>query len=277
VLLYRGASGWWVQTTPGMGVPLPRNATDSLTSREDLFEYLETATRGGTPAALPREFLAPIQAQEVWAAGVTYYRSRAARMAESESAGGGDFYDRVYSAERPELFFKATPHRVVGPEAAVRIRRDSKWNVPEPELALLISPRAKILGYTAANDMSSRDIEGANPLYLPQAKVYDGCCALGPAILVSREKIPAETGVHLNIRRAGEAVFHGSIKLTEMKRGLEELVAFLFRESSFPNGCFLLTGTGIVPPDSFTLAAGDRVEISIDGIGMLADTVEQAQ
>jgi 2-dehydro-3-deoxy-D-arabinonate dehydratase len=260
-----------------MGVPLPGNATDSLTTREDLFEHLETIARGRTPEALPSEFLAPIEAQEVWAAGVTYYRSRTARMAESESASGGDFYDRVYSAERPELFFKATPHRVVRPEGAVRIRRDSKWNVPEPELALLISPRGKILGYTAANDMSSRDIEGANPLYLPQAKVYDGCCALGPGILISREQIPASTGVHLNIRRCGEAVFQGSIKLTEMKRTLGELVAFLFRESSFPNGCFLLTGTGIVPPDSFTLAAGDRVEISIDGIGVLANTVEQAQ
>ena len=277
MLLYRTTSAWWVQTAPRIGVPLPPDATDSLTTREDLFEYLEMAARGGTPKALPQEFLAPIQAQEVWAAGVTYYRSRAARMAESESVGGGDFYDRVYSAERPELFFKATPHRVVGPEAAVRIRRDSKWNVPEPELTLLISPRAKILGYTAGNDMSSRDIEGANPLYLPQAKVYDGCCGLGPAILVTREEIPASTGVHLKIRRAGEAVFQGSIKLTEMKRRLEDLVAFLFRESSFPNGCFLLTGTGIVPPDSFTLAAGDRVEISIDGIGVLANTVKQAQ
>jgi 2-dehydro-3-deoxy-D-arabinonate dehydratase len=277
VLLYRTASAWWVQTAAGIGIPLPLNATVSLTTRDDLFEYLEMTARGGTPGPLPREFLAPIQAQEVWAAGVTYFRSRAARMAESESAGGGDFYDRVYNAERPELFFKATPHRVVGPEAAVRIRRDSKWNVPEPELALLISPGAKILGYTIANDMSSRDIEGANPLYLPQAKVYDACCALGPAILVSREQILASTGVHLKIRRAGEAIFQGSIKLTEMKRSLEELVAFLFRESSFPNGCFLLTGTGIVPPDSFTLAAGDRVEISIDGIGVLANTVEQAQ
>lgn len=277
MLLYRTASAWWVQTAPGIGVPLPRNATDSLTTREDLFEYLETMAHGGAPEALPREFLAPIGAQEVWAAGVTYYRSRTARMAESESAGGGDFYDRVYSAERPELFFKATPHRVVGPEAAVRIRRDSKWNVPEPELALLISPRAKILGYTAGNDMSSRDIEGANPLYLPQAKVYNGCCALGPGILVCREQIPASTGVNLSIRRRGETVFQGAIKLTEMKRSLEELVAFLFRENSFPNGCFLLTGTGIVPPDSFTLAAGDRVEISIDGIGLLANTVEQAQ
>lgn len=277
MLLYRTASAWWVQTAPGTGVPLPRNATESLTTREDLFEYLERMAHGRTPEAVPREFLAPIEAQEVWAAGVTYYRSRTARMAESESAGGGDFYDRVYSAERPELFFKATPHRVVGPEAAVRIRRDSKWNVPEPELALLISPRGKIVGYTAGNDMSSRDIEGANPLYLPQAKVYDGCCALGPGILVSGEQIPASTGIHLKIRRSGEVVFQGSIKLTEMKRSLEELVAFLFRESSFPNGCFLLTGTGIVPPDSFTLAAGDRVEITIDGIGVLANTVEQAR
>src|SRR5690242_19009167 len=260
-----------------MGVPLPRNATDSLTSREDLFEYLETAISGGTPAALPREFLAPIQAQEVWAAGVTYFRSQAARMAESESAGGGDFYDRVYSAERPELFFKATPHRVVGPEAAVRIRRDSKWNVPEPELALLISPGAKILGYTVANDMSSRDIEGANPLYLPQAKVYDACCALGPAILVTREPLPPSTRIDLRIRRAGQEVFRGATSLAEMKRRLEDLVAYLYRESSFPNGCFLLTGTGVVPPDSFTLAVGDRVEISIDGIGVLANTVEQAQ
>ena len=277
MLLYRTASAWWVQTAPGIGIPLPPNATDSLTTREDLFEYLEKTARAGTPESLPRRLLAPIQAQEVWAAGVTYFRSRAARMAESESAGGGDFYDRVYSAERPELFFKATPHRVVGPEAAVRIRRDSKWNVPEPELALLISPGAKILGYTIGNDMSSRDIEGANPLYLPQAKVYDACCALGPAILVSREPIPASTVVQLMIRRGDEAVFQGSIQLTEMKRGLEELVTFLFRESSFPSGCFLLTGTGIVPPDSFTLAIGDRVEISIDGIGVLANTVEQAQ
>ena len=234
-------------------------------------------TRGGTPAALPQEFIAPLQAQEIWAAGVTYVRSRTARMAEAAGAGGGDFYDRVYSAERPELFFKATPHRVVGPNAPVRIRRDSKWNVPEPELALLISPGAKILGYTIANDMSSRDLEGANPLYLPQAKTYDGCCALGPSILISRERPVPATGIHLTIGRAGAAVFHGSTRLSDMKRSLEELVAFLYRESSFPNGCFLLTGTGIVPPDSFTLAVGDRVEISIDGIGSLANTVEQAQ
>ena len=275
MLLYRAASAWWVQISPGVGIPLPSNATDRLTTREDLFEYLELITRGGTPEPLPQEFLAPLEAQEVWAAGVTYFRSRTARMAEAETAGGGDFYDRVYNAERPELFFKATPHRVVGPDATVRIRRDSQWNVPEPEMALLISPGGKILGYTIGNDMSSRDLEGANPLYLPQAKTYDGCCALGPAILVSREQPAPATGIHLEIRRAGKAVFRGSTSLSEMKRRLEDLVAFLFRECSFPNGCFLLTGTGVVPPDSFTLAIGDCVEISIDGIGLLANTVEQ--
>lgn len=277
MLLYRTASAWWAETQPGLGISLPLDATDCLTTREDLLEYLETVTRGGIPEALPQEFLAPLQSQEIWAAGVTYFRSRTARMAEAAGAGGGDFYDRVYSAERPELFFKATPHRVVGPNAPVRIRRDSKWNVPEPELALLISPGGKILGYTIANDMSSRDLEGVNPLYLPQAKTYDRCCALGPAILVSCEHPAPATRIHLTIRRCEEVVFHGSTRLSEMKRCLEELVAFLFRESSFPNGCFLLTGTGIVPPDSFTLAVGDRVEISIDGIGLLANTVEQGK
>jgi 2-dehydro-3-deoxy-D-arabinonate dehydratase len=198
-------------------------------------------------------------------------------MAESESSGGGDFYDRVYSAERPELFYKASPHRVSGPNAPVRIRRDSKWNVPEPELALLISPEGNILGYTAANDMSSRDIEGANPLYLPQAKVYDKCCGLGPAIWVSALQPDPSTGIRIDIQRNRQSVFKGSVTLTEMKRRLNELVEYLYRESSFPNGCILLTGTGIVPPDTFTLAVGDRIEISIDGIGTLVNIVEQAQ
>jgi 2-dehydro-3-deoxy-D-arabinonate dehydratase len=277
LLLYRAASAWWVETGPGLGIQLPWNETDSLTTREDLFEYLQAMTRDRISQTLPEQFRAPLEAQEVWAAGVTYFRSREARMAESESAGGGDFYDRVYSAERPELFFKATTHRVVGPDAPVRIRRDSNWNVPEPELALLISPGARILGYTVGNDMSSRELEGANPLYLPQAKTYDGCCALGPAILVSCDSPAASTGIYLRIRRGEDTVFHGSTTLAQMKRRLYELVMFLFRESSFPNGCFLLTGTGIVPPDSFTLAIGDRIEISIDRIGVLVNTVEQAQ
>ncbi len=277
-LLYRSASAWLVETAPGLAIRVPPNAMERLTAREDLFEYLEELARsGGRPEPIPQQLRAPIEAQEVWAAGVTYYRSRSARMAEAQSAGGGDFYDRVYNAERPELFMKATPHRVVGPESPVRIRRDSKWNVPEPELTLLVSPGGTILGYTAGNDMSSRSLEGENPLYLPQAKTYDGCCALGPAILVSRRPPPPSTGIHLTIRRAGEAVFTGAAKLSDMKRRLEDLVEFLYRESSFPNGSFLLTGTGIVPPDSFTLMAGDRVEIGIHGIGTLANTVEQVR
>jgi 2-dehydro-3-deoxy-D-arabinonate dehydratase len=223
------------------------------------------------PASTP---LAPIDSQEVWAAGVTYYRSRTARMAESEVAGGGSFYDRVYTAERPELFFKALAHRVAGPEEKVRIRRDSKWNVPEPELALVISPAGKITGYTIGNDMSSRDIEGENPLYLPQAKVYDRSCALGPAILVSGEPLPASTAISIEIRRGGEAVFSDSTTLAAMKRKPEELVEYLYRETSFPGGCILLTGTGIVPPDTFTLQSGDEIAITIDGIGTLRNPVE---
>jgi 2-dehydro-3-deoxy-D-arabinonate dehydratase len=275
VLLYRTASAWWVETGPGLGIAIP--AESSLTTREDLLEYLEKVSSEGVSKPLPQEFLPPLEEQEVWAAGVTYYRSRAARMAESESAGGGDFYDRVYVAERPELFFKTTAHRVVGSGAAVRIRRDSKWNVPEPELTLLISPGGKILGYTVGNDMSSRDLEGANPLYLPQAKTYDKCCALGPGILIQRDPLPSSTVIDLKIHRGRETVFQSSTTLAEMKRGLEELVGFLFRESSFPKGCILLTGTGIVPPDSFTLAVGDLIEIFIDGIGMLVNPVEQAK
>ena len=228
----------------------------------------------GWQTEAPATPLVPIDGQEVWAAGVTYYRSRAARMAESEVAGGGSFYDRVYTADRPELFFKALPHRVAGPGEKVRIRRDSKWNVPEPELALVISPAGKITGYTIGNDMSSRDIEGENPLYLPQAKVYDRSCALGPAVLVTDEPMPSTTAVALEIRRGGNVAFSDSTTLASMKRRPEELVEYLYRETSFPDGCILLTGTGIVPPDTFTLQSGDEIAISIDGIGTLRNTVE---
>lgn len=276
MLLYRTASNWWIETEPGWGLPLPPGSTDALTCREDLHDYLTSVKATGTPQAMAPDLLAPIHEQEVWAAGVTYYRSRSARMAESEVSGGGDFYDRVYNADRPELFFKATRQRVVGPGAAVRIRRDSNWNVPEPELALLLSPAGRILGYTIGNDMSSRDIEGANPLYLPQAKTYDKCCALGPAILVTRAPLPESTSIDLRILRREEVVFQGSTGLAAMKRSLETLVAYLFRESSFPDGCFLLTGTGIVPPDSFSLIPGDRIEIAIRGIGVLVNWVERA-
>ena len=217
--------------------------------------------------------LAPIDSQEVWAAGVTYFRSRDARMEESHDAGGGSFYDRVYSSPRPELFFKATPHRVVGDGEPVRIRRDSKWNVPEPELALAVNAMGEIFGYTIGNDMSSRDIEGENPLYLPQAKTYDGCCALGPSILVTDEMLAKTTKIELKIARGGAIAFEGTTTLAELKRSPQELVDYLYRESSFPNGCFLLTGTGIVPPATFTLQSRDEIRISIDGIGSLTNTV----
>ena len=266
--IYLTPTGWQLETDDQRRIALP----ESPTTREDLYAYL--LDYPGPPIATPDpRLLAPIDQQEIWAAGVTYLRSRTARMAESESTGGMSFYDRVYHADRPELFFKGTPHRVAGPGEPVRIRRDSQWNVPEPELTLLVSPAGKITGYTIGNDMSSRDIEGENPLYLPQAKVYDRSCALGPAILVAREPLPASTTIAIEIARAGATVFHDSTTLASMKRRPEELVDYLYRENSFPNGCFLLTGTGVVPPDGFTLQSGDEIAISIDGIGTLRNSV----
>ena len=223
--------------------------------------------------SLLAQVLAPIENQEVWASGVTYYRSRSARMEESKDAGGGDFYDRVYSAERPELFFKATASRVAGPGSFVRIRNDASWSVPEPELTLLLNHRGEIIGYTVGNDMSSRDIEGENPLYLPQAKVYDRSCALGPCVLVSSEPLPSSTSIQLEILRGGETEFTGATTLAEMKRKPATLAEYLFRDNSFPNGAFLMTGTGIVPPDSFTLQAGDQIRITIEAIGTLVNEV----
>jgi len=229
-----------------------------------------------TPCLAPTqaELLAPIGSQEVWAAGVTYYRSRDARMEESKDAGGGDFYAKVYEAERPELFFKALAYRVVGPGAPVRIRRDAKWSVPEPELTLVINSRGVIVGYTIGNDMSSRDIEGENPLYLPQAKVYDGSCALGPCVYLTREPLSPDTKIDLTIRREGNVVFSGATTVRSIKRPFAELVAYLYRETSFPNGCLLMTGTGIVPPTDFTLQRADEITIKIDGIGELCNRVQ---
>lgn len=223
---------------------------------------------------LIQDFLqAPIQSQEIWASGVTYLRSKAARMEESKDAGGGDFYDRVYDAPRPELFFKATAHRAVGHGAQVRIRKDSKWNVPEPELTLFMNSGGQIQGYTIGNDMSSRDIEGENPLYLPQAKTYDKSAGIGPCIYVPDEPIPTDTEIKLEIIRRGTVVFKQSITIDQMKRGHKELVKYLFAECSFPYGCFLMTGTGIIPPDEFTLNIGDQVDIYIQHIGKLSNTV----
>jgi 2-dehydro-3-deoxy-D-arabinonate dehydratase len=219
-------------------------------------------------------FLAPIDNQEVWAAGVTYKRSREAR--ERESVGAARFYDLVYTAARPELFFKATPGRVVGPGDRVRIRRDSRWSVPEPELALVLSPHLKIVGCTIGNDMSARDIEGENPLYLPQAKVYNHSCALGPVVTLADAMPPPEQiGIRLTIERRGASVFDGSTSLGEMARPPSDLVDWLGKDNTFPHGAVLLTGTGIVPPDTFALASGDRITIEISGIGRLTNLVEQ--
>jgi 2-dehydro-3-deoxy-D-arabinonate dehydratase len=249
---------------------------DQLLARADIVQHLRERIAGGKCAEVepPLQVLAPIEGQEVWGAGVTYRRSKEARMEESKSAGGGDFYDRVYSAERPELFFKATPRRVVGSGQPVRIRKDSKWNVPEPELTLVVSATGRITGYTIGNDMSSRDIEGENPLYLPQAKVYDGCCALGPCLLLSDEPLPGETKIKIQIRRGGREVFAGETAISQIKRELASLAKYLFLEMTFPVGCFLLTGTGVVPPDSFTLASGDEISITIPPIGTLQNVVQ---
>ena len=248
---------------------------DELLAQEDLAGILRGLIAGRTPVPgfHQAELLAPIGTQEVWAAGVTYYRSRGARMEESKDAGGGSFYDRVYSAERPELFFKSTASRTVGTGGKVRIRADSAWNVPEPELTLLVSPGGLITGYTIGNDMSSRDIEGENPLYLPQAKVYEGSCALGPGILVAEGALAASTEIAIEIERAGQVEFAGKTELTELKRDPKTLVEYLFRDNSFPVGCFLMTGTGIVPPSTFTLASGDLIRITIEPIGMLENVV----
>lgn len=218
--------------------------------------------------------LAPIGHQEVWAAGVTYKRSREAR--ERESVGAARFYDLVYTAARPELFFKATAERVVGPGACVRVRRDSRWSVPEPEVALVLSPSLKIVGYTIGNDMSARDIEGENPLYLPQAKVYDHSCALGPVVtLASAMPPPEDVSIKLTIERGDARVFEGTTNLAAMARSFEDLVQWLGRDNSFPHGAILLTGTGVVPPDQFSLAAGDVIHIDVTGIGRLTNIVEQ--
>jgi 2-dehydro-3-deoxy-D-arabinonate dehydratase len=215
----------------------------------------------------------PMHSQELWACGVTYIRSKQGRQEESKEAGGGDFYARVYEAERPEVFFKATRHRVVGSGGKVRIRKDSTWDVPEPELTLVVSSSGKIIGYTIGNDMSSRSIEGENPLYLPQAKTYDGCAAIGPCILIAESELSRETKIAITIKRDGRPVFAGDIEINQIKRSFEELVGFLFRESSFPHGALVMTGTGIVPGRDFTLKSGDEVSITVTAIGTLTNTV----
>jgi 2-dehydro-3-deoxy-D-arabinonate dehydratase len=251
---------------------------DKFINRKDLFKKVVEDIKAliadsDLSKIIVNDLIAPIGGQEIWAAGVTYLRSREARMEESKDAGGGDFYAKVYDADRPELFFKAPAYRTVGSGAVVRIRKDSQWNVPEPELTLFICSQGTIEGYTIGNDMSSRDIEGENPLYLPQAKSYNGSAAIGPCLYISEAPIHPDSMIRLEIQRQTELVFSGEISISRMKRKHEELVEYLFRETSFPNGVYLMTGTGIVPPDHFTLKAGDEVKISIENIGTLVNTV----
>jgi 2-dehydro-3-deoxy-D-arabinonate dehydratase len=243
---------------------------------DNLIQKAQQAISKAAPKGneLVQEVLAPIGGkQELWACGVTYLRSKIGRQEESKDAGGGDFYAKVYEAERPEVFFKSTPHRVVGHNQKVRIRKDSTWDVPEPELTLVTSSSGKIIGYTIGNDMSSRSIEGENPLYLPQAKTYDACAAIGPCIYVTDEPIAKSTTIRLQINRESKNVFEGSIAISQIKRSFEELVSFVYRECSFPHGCLIMTGTGIVPENDFTLKTGDEIKISIDGIGTLTNQV----
>lgn len=253
-------------------------AWDDLVNDDDLYEFLNTCV-----ASLPQDdsmservadARAPIGSQEIWAAGVTYFKSKTARMEESKDAGGGDFYDRVYDAPRPEIFFKSNASRTVGSNDWLRLRKDSQWIVPEPELTLVVTSNGKIVGYTIGNDLSCRDIEGENPLYLPQAKTFDRCAAVGPAILVSEQPPSADTEIRMKVLRRGETVVDEATQLSQMKRGLEELVEFVFRDNAHPNGCLLMTGTGIIPADDFSLVAGDVIEIEIDGIGKLVNSVK---
>jgi 2-dehydro-3-deoxy-D-arabinonate dehydratase len=252
---------------------------DSFINDDDLYQKTEAFTQSLTAITngkelIASELLVPVGNQELWACGVTYLRSKEGRQEESKDAGGGDFYAKVYEAARPEVFFKSTPHRIVGHGDKVNIRKDSTWDVPEPELTLVVSSSGKIVGYTIGNDMSSRSIEGENPLYLPQAKTYDGCAAIGPCIYVTNKPLDSNIQIHLEIARDNKKIFGESIAIAQMKRSVNELVGYVFRECSFPAGCLIMTGTGIVPAQGFTLRSGDEIKISIDNIGTLTNTVK---
>ncbi len=262
----------------GSYFPINNLEWDEVVNRDDLYEWLVKETENIVPVRFNSdqpmpEVLPPVGTQEIWASGVTYFRSKDARMEESEKAGGGSFYDRVYDAERPELFFKSPAWRAVGSGGEVRIRKDSEWNVPEPELTLFATSSGKLVGYTIGNDMSSRSIEGENPLYLPQAKSYDGSAAIGPCLYVPQVPLPPDTSIHIGIFRDAVEVFQGEVMVAQMKRKPEELLHFLFRETTFPSGVYLMTGTGIIPPSEFTLNSGDVIQITIQHIGVLTNVV----
>jgi len=275
--LYKTRTGILIQRDASF-YALENENWDAFVNDDNLFQKMKLATSerkpvGGRGVFDDSVLLPPIGQQEVWACGVTYYRSKVGRQEESKSSGGSDFYARVYEAERPEIFFKATPHRVVGHLGNVRIRKDSVWNVPEPELTLMVTTSGKIVGFTIGNDMSSRSIEGENPLYLPQAKTYDGSAAIGPGIYITEEPLNPTTLIDLKILRNGKIVFAGNITINQIVRKFEDLVSFLYRECSFPVGALVMTGTGIVPGSDFTLQKGDAIHITIEPIGTLINTV----
>ena len=275
--LYRTSSAIVIENE-GKYYPLENEDWDQFVNDDALHEKLRNIVSRAesdqkAESLIRHHLLPPVANQEVWASGVTYFRSKVGRQEESKRAGGGDFYERVYEAERPELFFKSNGHKVIGHQGQVRIRKDSTWDVPEPELTLLITSSGKIVGYTIGNDMSSRSIEGENPLYLPQAKTYDGAASVGPCIYVAENPLPQETVINLEIIRKNETVFTGEVTINQIVREFEDLAEFLYRESSFPHGSLLMTGTGIVPPNSFTLQSNDEIHISIEPIGKLINVV----
>jgi 2-dehydro-3-deoxy-D-arabinonate dehydratase len=274
--IYKLRSGILIENK-GQYYNSPATDWNEFINDDAIFQKLTELLQSGkaTPASGINEedILPPVDKQELWACGVTYLRSKVGRQEESKATGGADFYAKVYEAERPEVFFKSTPHRIVGHQAKVNIRKDSTWDVPEPELTLAVTSSGKIIGYTIGNDMSSRSIEGENPLYLPQAKTYDACAAVGPCIYITDKPLDSTTTIQLAISRNEEKVFEDRIAISQMKRSVEELVSFVYRECSFPHGCLIMTGTGIVPGNDFTLKSGDEIKISIDHIGTLINTV----
>ncbi|MCX6298026.1 MAG: fumarylacetoacetate hydrolase family protein [Bacteroidetes bacterium] len=274
--LYNTTSGIYLEKQ-GLFYLIDTQQWNELVNTNNLYAYLQllifTANPINKEAFGQLTILPPIQHQEIWAAGVTYLRSREARMEESKISGGADFYAKVYDAARPELFFKSTAARCVGTNATVNIRKDANWNVPEPELTLFANANGKIVGYTIGNDMSSRDIEGENPLYLPQAKCYEKSAAIGPCLYVPENPINPDAKINMQIFRSEATLFSGQISINQMKRTHQELIHYLFRSMDFPNGVYLMTGTCLVPPNEFTLAVGDRISISIAEIGVLTNTV----
>jgi 2-dehydro-3-deoxy-D-arabinonate dehydratase len=268
--IYRVAGGIQIENTAGKYTSTLNENWDEFINQPNLFQIcgLQSFTESTSEATQT-----PIESQEIWAAGVTYLRSKVARMEESKESGGDTFYDKVYDAERPEIFYKGNKLRAVGHNGHVRIRKDSAWNVPEPELTLFINKQHTIAGYLIGNDMSSRDIEGENPLYLPQAKVYDAAAGIGPCLLVTEKPLAPETIISMRIYRAKEEVFQGETQISQMKRSHEELREYLTREMSFPLGAYLMTGTCIVPDPPFTLQAHDEIHIQIEPIGTLIQTV----